>query len=68
MLIVILNAILGYFQEKKADKSIESLTKLQTTKVKVRRDNKIFVIDSEFLVVGDILLLEAPLFASYVLL
>ncbi len=57
--IVIVNAILGFVQELKADKAIDSLKKMQVSKVRVRRDNKIFVIDSEDLVVGDILILEA---------
>ena len=59
ILMVIINAILGFIQEAKADKSIQELTKLQKTKVKVRRNNKIFLIDSEDVVVGDILVLEA---------
>lgn len=57
--IVILNAILGFVQELKADKAIESLKKMQTDKVKVRRNNKICVVNSEDIVVGDILILEA---------
>lgn len=57
--IVILNAILGFIQEQKADKAIEPLKKLQTTKVKVKRDNKVTIIDSEDIVKGDILVLEA---------
>ena len=57
--IVIVNAILGFVQELKADKAIDSLKKMQVTKVRVRRDNKIFIIDSQDLVVGDILVLEA---------
>ena len=57
--IVLLNAILGFLQEKKADKAIDSLKKIQKTKVKVRRNNKIYVIDSDYIVKGDIILLEA---------
>lgn len=57
--IVILNSIMGFIQELKADKAIEQLKKLQTTKVKVKRNNKIIVINSEDIVVGDILVLEA---------
>ena len=57
--IVIVNAILGFVQELKADKAIDSLKKMQVSKVRVRRDNKIFIVDSEDLVVGDILILEA---------
>lgn len=57
--IVILNAILGFIQELKADKAIDSLKKLQVTKVKVKRDNNICIINSEEIVKGDILILEA---------
>ena len=57
--IVILNAVLGFIQELKADKAIDSLKKMQTTKVKVRRSGKFQLIDNEYLVKGDILVLEA---------
>ncbi len=57
--IVILNAILGFIQECKADNAINSLKKKQMTKVKVKRDNKIMIINSEDVVKGDILVLEA---------
>ena len=59
LLIVIINAIVGYIQELKADKALEELKKLQTTKTKVKREGKIIEIDSENIVVGDILVLEA---------
>lgn len=59
VVIVILNAFLGCFQELKADKALEKLKKMQTFKVKVKRDNKVYVINSEDIVKGDILLLEA---------
>ncbi len=57
--IVILNAILSFIQELKADKAIESLKKMQTKNVKVKRDNKIYVVNSEDIVKGDIIVLEA---------
>lgn len=59
LVIVFLNAILGFIQELKADKAIDSLKKMQVTKVKVKRNNKVCLIDSENLVKGDILVLEA---------
>lgn len=59
LMIVLLNAILGFVQELKADKSIESLKRMQVTKVKVKREDKVFVIPSEEVVRGDLLLLEA---------
>ena len=59
LLIVFINAILGYLEERKADEAIESLKKMQTTKVKVRRNGLVSYINSEELVRGDIVLLEA---------
>ena len=59
LLIVFINAILGYIEERKADQAIESLKKMQTTKVKVRRNGTVKYLNSEELVVGDIVLLEA---------
>ncbi len=56
--IVIMNAILGFLQELKADKAIDALNKSQVTKVKVKRNNKVMIIKSEELVKGDILLVE----------
>lgn len=57
--IVILNAILGFIQELKADRAMESLRKIQVAKIKVKRQNKIYVVNSEDIVIGDILVLEA---------
>ena len=57
--IVILNAILGFIQELKADKAIDSLKKMQTAQVRVKREGHIHLINTEDLVVGDILVLEA---------
>lgn len=57
--IVILNAVLGFIQELKADKAIESLKKMQETKIKVMRNKKIYVVNSEDIVKGDILILDA---------
>ena len=57
--IVIINAILGFFQEMKADKALEALKKMQTTNTKVKRDGKVKIIDSKDIVVGDIIVLEA---------
>lgn len=57
--IVLLNAILGFIQELKADKAIESLRKMQVSNVKVKRNHKICVVNSEDIVKGDILVLEA---------
>ena len=57
--ILILNVILGFIQDYKAEKAIESLKKITVTNVKVLRNNKKQVIDSKFLVSGDIIFLES---------
>ncbi len=57
--IVILNGLLGYLQESKAEKDLAALKKLASSRVRVLRDGKIVEIDSKDLVPGDIMLLEA---------
>lgn len=57
--VVLINAILGVFQESKAEKAIEALQKMSAATSKVLRDGKIVITPSEDLVVGDIVLLEA---------
>ena len=57
--IVIFNAIMGLVQEEKAEKSIEALKKMSAPKARVKRSGKIEEIDSENVVPGDILILEA---------
>ncbi|MBW4473802.1 MAG: cation-translocating P-type ATPase [Stenomitos rutilans HA7619-LM2] len=57
--IVILNGLLGYFQESKAEKDLAALKKLASSRVRVIRDGKTIEIDSKDLVPGDVMLLEA---------
>jgi len=57
--VVIINAILGVFQESKAEKAIEALQEMSKAQSKVIRDGKQMLVPSEELVVGDIILLEA---------
>ncbi|MEG0798976.1 MAG: cation-translocating P-type ATPase [Bacilli bacterium] len=57
--IIFVNAVLGFIQEMKADKAIDSLKKMQESNVKVKRDGKLCVIDSKDVVIGDVLVLEA---------
>ncbi|MGB7443795.1 MAG: cation-translocating P-type ATPase [Coleofasciculaceae cyanobacterium] len=59
MAIVLLNAILGFRQEYKAEEAMAALKKLATPIVKVRRDGQIQEISARELVPGDIVLLEA---------
>lgn len=57
--IVIFNAIMGIVQEAKAEKSLEALKKMVAPLAKVKRNGKIETIESEKLVRGDIVILEA---------
>lgn len=56
--IVVLNAILGFVQEYKAERAIEALRKMASLKAKVIRNNKEISIDAIYLVPGDIIVLE----------
>lgn len=57
--VVLINAVLGVFQEAKAEKAIEALQAMTAAKSKVIRDGKLQHIKSEDLVKGDIIILEA---------
>ncbi len=59
LFVVIMNAVLGVYQESKAEKAIEALQEMSAATSKVLRDGKIVSIKSEDLVVGDVVLLEA---------
>ena len=59
LLVIIINAVLGVFQEVKAGKAIEALQKLTFPKALVRRNGIVIEIDSEKIVPGDILVLDA---------
>ncbi|MBU4502195.1 MAG: cation-translocating P-type ATPase, partial [Nanoarchaeota archaeon] len=58
-IILVLNAVIGFSQEYKAEKSIELLKKMSSLHAKVRRDGKEQSIEAKFLVPGDIIILEA---------
>ncbi len=57
--VVIINAVLGVYQESKAEKAIEALQEMSAATSKVLRGGKIMTVHSEDLVVGDVVLLEA---------
>ena len=57
--IVVLNAVLGITQERKASNALAALKNMAAPKAKVIRDGKIDVIDSKDLVPGDLVQLEA---------
>ncbi|MFH1802069.1 MAG: cation-transporting P-type ATPase [archaeon] len=58
LLIVILSGLFGFFQDYKAEKTIESLQKMSIPKAKVIRDGREIRIDSTELVPGDLVILE----------
>jgi len=59
LFIVLIDIIMGTYQENKANNTAEALAKLVTAKTKVIRDNKIISINAENLTIGDLVLLES---------
>lgn len=59
LFVVVLNAVIGVIQEYKAEKAIEALQKLTSPKSLVRRDGETIEINSEDIVPGDIIILDA---------
>ena len=59
LIVVIINAVLGVYQESKAEKAIEALQEMTAATSKVVRDGKMVLLKSEELVPGDVVILEA---------
>jgi Ca2+-transporting ATPase len=59
LVIIVLNAVLGFVQEYRAEKAMESLKKLTETQTKVLREGQTVSLPSKDLVPGDVILLEA---------
>ncbi len=59
IVIVILNAIIGFIQEFRAEKAIEALKKMTSTRTVVIRDGEPKTIETRYLVPGDIVHIEA---------
>ena len=57
--VVIVNAVLGVFQENKAEKAIEALKELTAATSKAVRNGTVVSVKSEDLVPGDVIVLEA---------
>ena len=57
--VVLLNAILGVFQESKAEEAIEALKKMASPVASVLRDGHVEHVKGEDIVVGDVVVLEA---------
>ncbi len=56
--IVVLNAILGIYQEYQAEQALAALSRLQVPQVRTRRAGQVHEISAEELVPGDIVLIE----------
>ncbi|MGX8709598.1 MAG: cation-translocating P-type ATPase [bacterium] len=59
MIVVVINAVLGVYQESKAEKAIEALQEMSAATSKVLRGGNVVTMKSEDLVTGDVVLLEA---------
>jgi Ca2+-transporting ATPase len=59
IVIVILNAIVGFVQENKAERAMEALKKISALQAHVRRSGKVVTIPAAELVPGDVIELDA---------
>jgi len=59
LFVVVLNSVLGVVQESKAEEAIEALKQMTAAKSKVLRDGEIVTVQSDQLVIGDVIILEA---------
>ncbi|MDT8318248.1 MAG: cation-translocating P-type ATPase [bacterium] len=57
--ILLANAFIGFFQELSASRSLEALKRLTSIKALVLRDGRKIILDSRYLVPGDIIFLES---------
>ena len=59
IIIVIINALLGFIQEYKTEKSLEALNRLAAPTAKIVRDGRIQIINAELIVPGDVSIIES---------
>ncbi|WP_010631526.1 calcium-translocating P-type ATPase, PMCA-type [Sporolactobacillus vineae] len=59
LIVVVLNAVIGVFQEFKAEKAMEALQKMTAPKALVRRDGEIREVEARTIVPGDVVVLDA---------
>jgi Ca2+-transporting ATPase len=59
LLIVAINALLGFFQERRAEAALDAIERMQTPTARVRRDDAQVVLSASRVVAGDVLELEA---------
>lgn len=57
--VVVINALLGFVQEQRADQAMEALSAMLTTQARVRRDGAVAEVPSSEVVPGDVVLLQA---------
>ncbi len=57
--VVLVNAVVGFVQESKAEAALDALRSMVRTTARVRRDGEVWAVDSEELVPGDVVLVEA---------
>lgn len=59
LFIVLIDTVMGAYQENKANNTAEALSRLVTTKAKVVRNDDVIFIDAEHLTIGDYVILES---------
>ncbi len=59
LVVVVFNAILGFYQEHRAEQTLAALKGMLAARARIRRDGRVLEIDAAHLVPGDIVLLEA---------
>lgn len=59
LLIVVINAALGFFQEFKAKRDVEAIQKMVVLTTRVIREGKEIQMETKFLVPGDVVIVEA---------
>lgn len=57
--VLLLNAILGFYQETKANKAVEALSSLASPMSNVLRDTQVLTVETSQIVPGDIVVLES---------
>jgi Ca2+-transporting ATPase len=58
LIIVVLNAVLGYLQERRAERALDALEKMTSPTANVLRDGGVVTVDAALLVPGDVVILD----------
>ncbi|MCW8918884.1 MAG: cation-transporting P-type ATPase [Gammaproteobacteria bacterium] len=59
LLVVVINALIGFIQEGKAEKAMEAISQMLANQTLVRRDDRVVTLDAVELVPGDIVVLQS---------